>query len=242
MILVDDRRTSPLLPIEPIGRRLGRLVSDPGTRLAAEPVRDGQLAVLAGLDGFDHIGPALAGSLLRPVLDHHAVLLGSRQRHASFVDVVAGRFFHVTVLTRLSRPDHRQRVPVVGTGDRNSVQVLVVQRFADLGRAVRGVADAAAGVVDAVAVGIDHPGDVDVFHLVEAVKMASSSASDTDNRDVQSFVGAQDSGAGLGARDMERSGGPCGAQGALEELAAMQSRHGSILSSEKVRISQKSRW
>src|SRR5205823_6879476 len=134
------RRPQPEVEVQ-LRRRLGdRLVPDAPARLAAVALGDEQLAVLPGLDGGDLTGPAGVAPLLGAVLQDAAVLLNGLDAAAALADDVAHRLLDVDVLARLHAPDRQERVPVVGRGDRDRVEVLVVQRLADVLHAGRPVA------------------------------------------------------------------------------------------------------
>src|SRR5439155_21463777 len=51
---------------------------------------------------------------------------------ASLADVVTERFLDVHIFTRLASPDGHERVPVVRRCDGDGVQLLILQRFADV--------------------------------------------------------------------------------------------------------------
>ena len=75
---------------------------------------------------------SLPRAALRAVLDDAVVLAGGLDGDAALVDVVAARLLDVDVLAGLAGPDGHQRVPVVRRGDRDGVDVLVVERLADV--------------------------------------------------------------------------------------------------------------
>ena len=65
---------------------------------------------------------------------HDAVVLAGRLDHLpAFEDVVGGRLLHVHVLAGLAGPDRHQRVPVIGRGDHDGVDVLALQELAHVG-------------------------------------------------------------------------------------------------------------
>ena len=136
VILFDGRWSAPDIPVQ-IFRRVGeRLVPDALSRFAAVPVRDLQLAELAVANSLHLRRPPGGASLLGAVLNDNAVLFPGLDGNATYIDVVAGWFFNVAVLFRLRGPDHHQRVPVVGRGHRNGVQILIVQCLTHVGDAL----------------------------------------------------------------------------------------------------------
>ena len=85
------------------------------------------LAELARLEVRDHVLEERAAAALGADLDH-AVVVACRLDHPPpFDDVVAARLLDVDVLSRLAREDRRQGVPVVGDGDDQAVDLLVVE-------------------------------------------------------------------------------------------------------------------
>ena len=65
---------------------------------------------------------------------HDALVLAGRLDHLpAFEDVVGSRFLDVHVLAGLAGPDRHQRVPVIGRGDHDGVDVLAVQELAHVG-------------------------------------------------------------------------------------------------------------
>ena len=74
----------------------------------------------------------VVGAALGAVLDDPVVLAGGLDGDPALVDVVAARLLDVDVLAGLAGPDGHQRVPVVGRGDRDGVEVLVVEHAADV--------------------------------------------------------------------------------------------------------------
>ncbi len=106
--------------------------ADAAARLVAEGARDQQLAELARLDRRGGQGPVAAGAALGAVLDDPVVPPRGLDGDPAFVDVVAARLFDVDVLARLAAPDRDQGVPVIGRGDRDGVDRLVLEDAADV--------------------------------------------------------------------------------------------------------------
>ena len=67
-----------------------------------------------------------------PVWHDPVVLAGGLDHPPAFADVVADRLLDVDVLARLAGPDRGQGVPVVRRGDRDGVDVLVVEDLAEV--------------------------------------------------------------------------------------------------------------
>ena len=108
-------------------------LADALPRLVVEPVGVEDLAEIALADVLERLGEA--GPLARAVrgLDDPLVLAGRLDHLAAFEDVVGRGLLDVHVLARLAGPDRRQRVPVVGRGDDDRVDVLVVEQLAQVG-------------------------------------------------------------------------------------------------------------
>ena len=87
------------------------------------------LPALHEVERFPHAGRAAA---LHAHLAHASELPRPLRHHAAFLHVVAAGLFHVDVLARLHRPDGHEGVPVVGRGDRDGIDVLAVQKAADI--------------------------------------------------------------------------------------------------------------
>ena len=132
------RRPEPDVVIDVGGSRAIGLVPDRATRLVAEPLGHVDLAELARAQKRDGVLNALVAAALRAGLDDALVLSRGLDHAPAFADVVADGLLDIDVLAGLARPDRRQRVPVVGRGDRDGVDRLVVEQAAnvlnDLGR------------------------------------------------------------------------------------------------------------
>ena len=112
-------------------------LADRQPRLVAEAPGVADLAEVPGADpghGLDHVG---VGAGLRAGLDHAAVLAGRRDQLPAFPDVVRDRLFDVTSLPAWQAQIADQRVPVVGRGDGDRVDVLA--RPAVCGASVEGL-------------------------------------------------------------------------------------------------------
>ena len=190
------RRAEPEVVVDGRGCFGVRLDADALAGLVAEPARDEQLAVLARLDDLGHPGPRLHAPALRAVLDDPVVLPRGLDGDAAFVDVVAARLLDVDVLARLAAPDGDQRVPVVRRGDRDRVEVLVVEGAADvldrLGRAAAALGDRLDVLRVRRGVGVDQVGDLDPLHLAERADVRAAPAVQAGDADADGVVGADD--------------------------------------------------
>jgi hypothetical protein len=66
------------------------------------------------------------------VLNDPVVFPGRFDHFASFPDIMTARLFHICIFTRLAGPDHRKGVPVVGRGDADHVDILIVHHPAQV--------------------------------------------------------------------------------------------------------------
>src|SRR5262249_32796123 len=131
----------------------------------------------------------------------------------------------VDVLAGLAGPDRRQRVPVVGGGDGQGGDVLVLQYAAhvalDPGLFLLALAQQFQGGRHHVVVGLDQVGDLGVGEGAEAADVVLAAAAQAHDGDDDALVGPV-GGAGGGAG---RQGGR-GEGGGLEEITAVRRRHG----------------
>jgi hypothetical protein len=80
------------------------------------------------VNGPDHFDGTIVRTLLRSHLHDLAVLLLRRHDKLALVWVVPARLLDVHVLARLHRENRGRRVPVVGRGDHDAVDTLVMVR------------------------------------------------------------------------------------------------------------------
>ena len=118
------------IPVHTGRRRAVGLVADGGAPLEAQPLGQVDLADHAFLYGLQ--SPHLEGraAVLRADLQHALGLARHLNHPLAFVNVVAGGLFAIDVLARLHRPDRRQRVPVIGRGNRNSLDARIGEGLA----------------------------------------------------------------------------------------------------------------
>ncbi len=202
-------RAEPEVEIEFGRSQRDRLLADALTRLVAEPTRDDQLAELAGFDGGGELRPIFRRAALRAVLYDATILTRGLYRDASFVNVVAARLLDVDVLAGLARPNGHERVPVVRRGDRHGIDVLIVERFAnvlDLLRLVGPLLLVDLGEVLRVRarVGIDEVGELDVVHAEVGARVGMAATVQPGDGDANPIVGAEHSARRLRAADDER--------------------------------------
>ena len=122
----------PEIKSELLGRRRHGFDTDAAPRFVAECARDQELAQFARVDDLGGRGPISARTVLRSVLNDPVVFASGLDGDSALVHVVAARFLDVNVLAGLAGPDRDQRMPVIGSRDRNGVNRLVVEDAADV--------------------------------------------------------------------------------------------------------------
>jgi hypothetical protein len=84
------------------------------------------------LDCSDLVGSAGTASLLSTVLHDSAVLPSGINALSPFEKVVAQWLFHINIFFSLAGPDGEQRMPVIGSGNGNRIEVFVLERLANV--------------------------------------------------------------------------------------------------------------
>jgi hypothetical protein len=116
-------------------------------------------------------------------------------------------------------------MPVVRCGNRDGVEVLVLERLADVFDALRGDAvllfDWLRARLPQALVRVDQVRDLNAWELEVLADVGVALAVDAADADADRVVGAEDAAGGFRPRDRDRGG----LQGALEETAAGGVRH-----------------
>ena len=120
--------TGPQVVVDPGRHRFRLRMSNAGPPFVAECA--GQIGIAYGavvypLDGFDHAG---IGARLAPMLAYSVVLLHRPHQLTPFKPVVRAGLLHVNIFAGLAGPDRHQRVPVIGRGDGNGVNIFVLKQ------------------------------------------------------------------------------------------------------------------
>ena len=133
-------------------------------------------------DGQSPIG---FGTTLRPVLHNPIVAPGSFNGDPAFMNVMAARFFNVDVFPGLASPERDQRVPVIGSGDGDRIDRLVVENMTNV---LTGGRDAAAGFANLIEpllvgarVGVDEMSNLDARHLAKCLDVRAATAVEARN-------------------------------------------------------------
>jgi hypothetical protein len=157
---------------------------------------------------------------LRAVLNDALEAARRIDGHSAFVNVVAARLFNIDILSRLAGPDGHQRMPVIGRGDRDGIEVLVIERLANVGDhrwLISAVFDFGLGPhFEQARVGIDQVGDFYILHLRPLADVRSAAAVDAGHADTDGLIGAKKVSGGLGAVDQHSGAG--GREGRFDEM------------------------
>ncbi len=132
-------------------------------------------------------------------------------------------FFDVHVLAGLDSEDRQGRVPVIWRGDGQHIDVLVVERHAEILHTGWSVSTfvfyAFRSTLEQPRVGINQVGNETLFAATEFADMRAAATIDSCHSHADDLVSAQDLAAGFGTGDRERrKNGACGDAG-LQELA-----------------------
>src|ERR1051326_6311183 len=170
-------------------------MSDAGTPFVAECA--GQIGIAYGaivyvLDGFDH---ARIGARLAPMLANSVVLLHRPHELTPFKPVVRARLLHVNIFAGLAGPDRHQRVPVIGRGNGNGIDLLVFQKPANVAVRFRPsqahLFRVAETLVQYALVDIAHASDFGPRNVGKALEMIVAAASKSTNCQSHPVVGAK---------------------------------------------------
>ncbi len=141
--------------------------------------------------GFESAGRAALG----PALNDPIVFEGGSCELASFPDGMGNGFFDVDVFPRLGGPDGGEGVPVVGGGNHHGVDVLVVEKAADvavgcdgLPCVVRILFEYGFAVCDAFCVNVTQGNEARIFGVESVFEDARAASADADSRDADGVI------------------------------------------------------
>src|SRR5690242_5458860 len=114
------------------GNRRGVSVADGAAPLVANgagevDIADGAVADM--MDGFEHAG---IGAGLAAVLADAIVFFYGANELAAFESVMRAGLFDVDILGGLTAPDGDERMPMIGSGDGDGVDVFVLEELANV--------------------------------------------------------------------------------------------------------------
>ena len=206
--------TGPEFVIDAGGNGFLRSVADRRAPLVAErashvDIADGAVAQM--MNGFEHAG---IGARLAAVLANAIVLFYGADELAAFKGVVRAGFFDVDIFAGLAGPDGHERVPVIGRGDGDGVDIFVFEQLANvdvgfrLGQAhLFDFADALAGDVFVDVADGDDFCSRDMRKAVDVIVAAAAHSADGY---ADTFVGAENFAA---ERERSRAYGDCFSRG-----------------------------
>ncbi len=139
------------------------------------------MVVLAGVDQVAHLGDAL-------------VLLGRGHHGPALGDPVRQRLLAVDVLAGLAGQDGRDRVPVVGRGDHDGVDILAVEHLAEIVVGLRLAVGRRLGPPQMRLVHVADRRDPDVRKALEDFEQAGPHAADADEAQHDRLAGRGRSG------------------------------------------------
>ena len=214
VIVVDHGRPLPEVPVERYrGSRVGH-EADRFPRLAAVPVGEREPRQGAVLQGLVEPRDVRIAASLRAMLHHHSILRRRGDGDPAFGDVVAEGLLDVDVLAGLGSKDRHQRVPMVGGGDRDGIDALVVEHSAKVGQCRRRGGCLAGllpehfeGAAEHLRVGIDDGRDLDVVEAHETAQVGLAAAVEAEHGDTDTIVRTPHRGLSAWRREQQRSSG-----------------------------------
>ena len=169
------------------------------TRLEAERARHEELANPATMEKRHRLAHILRRAVVQSDL-HTPIILAARFDHfPTFPNVMRRRLLDVDVLARLTRPDRRERVPVIRHDNRDGMHVLVVEHRAQVPMRRRLLLgffrDQFQSGREECLVSIAQGAEVDVVAILQSaitVEVHGALIAEPDHREVDSLVGAGD--------------------------------------------------
>ncbi len=108
------------------------MLADRFSPFIAQPLGHIDLADRAIAQKLNRLFLVLGAAALHARL-HDAFVLARRLHHLPALEnVVAGRLLHEHIFARLTRPDRRQRMPVIAGGNGDGIDIFVVQQLAQI--------------------------------------------------------------------------------------------------------------
>src|SRR5450755_3354532 len=124
------------------------------------------------------------------------VLFHGFDEFAAFKSIVGAGLFDVDVFSSLAAPNADERMPVIGSGDGDGVNLFVFEKFANVpisfgsGRAkFFDFGDALGGNIF---VDVTERGDFHVGDMLESLDMIAAAAAQSANGDADAIIGAED--------------------------------------------------
>ena len=222
----EGRGAGPEIVIDCGGNGRGRAgEADAVAAFVAEATGGGDFAEVAGLRPGDGFTEACAGADLRAGLGDAAGFLSGGDELAALPDVVGNGFFDVDIFAGLQGPDAHERVPVVGSGDGDRVEVGRGEELANVGKFFYRDAffgESGGGAVEDGGVGVADGDDADAFDFAEAAEVVFTATVEADNGDADVGMSADDLAPGAGGE----SGGGGEQRGVAQKMAARERGEG----------------
>lgn len=145
------------------------------------------------MEALDDLDGVRRGALLGSHLDELAVLALGGDEQRTLGGIVAAGLFDVDVLAGLQPVDGHGRVPVVGRGDGDGVDIFLVEDATEVfvcrGRAAHGLLRVGGEFREGVAVDVADVSDMrSILIGLERGEMRIGAAVQADNREVESVV------------------------------------------------------
>ncbi len=218
----EGRWAGPEIVIDRGGNGRGRAgEADAVAAFIAEATGGGDFAEVAGLCPGDGFTEAFARANLGAGLGDAAGFLSGGDELAAFPDVVGNGFFDVDIFAGLQGPDAHERVPVVGGGDGDRVEVGRGEELANVGKFFYRDAffgESGGGAVEDGGVGVADSDDADAFDFAEAAEVVFTATVEADNGDADVGMSADDLAPGAGGE----SGGGGEQRGVAQKMAARE--------------------
>ena len=167
--------------------------SDAVARFVAEPSRQGHLAQFAGMNVFHRVPARLMRTRLRSCLADTIEFAGDLDGATPLRNIVADGLLDIDILAVLHGPDRCQRVPMVGSGDGDGVDLFHREQIANIlyrfGPGLALLFDEVGRFWDDGSVGIAKRDDLDVVAAEVAPNVVHSAAMHTDDGDMDLIVG-----------------------------------------------------
>ena len=159
------------------------------------------LAEIARTQPRDGFLDGEAGARLSSRLDDAIVFARGFHKLATFPEVVRNRLLDIDILARLNRPDATERMPVIRRGERDCINIFVLQKFSHVLIRLRSdvvfLFEISSGAIQHSGVHIADGHDANAFPA-EAVEMVLTATVHADDSDADVAVRADDLGVGVG--------------------------------------------
>ncbi len=204
-------------------RRAGE--SDAIAAFVAKTAGRSDFAEVAGLSPGDGLAEAFARADLSTGLGNAAGFLGGGDKLAAFPDVVGNGFFDVDIFAGLQGPDAHERVPVIGGGNSDGVEIGCGEELANVGKFFYNDAlfgEIGGGAIEHSGVGVADGDDAYAFDFAEATEVIFAATVEADDGDPNIGMGADHLAPGAGGE----SGGGGEERGVAQKVAAREGGDG----------------